>query len=565
MSEITTNKTLRVAIMCNGFHWQHWQECVFKELQQVKGVEVVLLIQPADGQSSGRSFGKRLVKARWSTLLYRKYRQQGFGSAAMKVVHMKSSLGKIPVLNCAVKTKKYVEYFHSEDISKIKQYDVDVIIRLGFNILKGEILHCAKHGIWSFHHGDEEKYRGGPPALWEIVNDEKTMGVVLQRLTEKLDGGFILKKGCYKLWKHSLADSIDGALIDSAIWPAQLCRKLIRGQLDVAQGYQSKTTAKVYKYPNNWQYLRFRLKLWRNKMRFHQEELNKHEEWNIGVLNYPISEFLKERPNQNVRWLPNPAKGSFRADPFGFLHNNELVVLYEKYDGKKGRGVIARLRPKPNNILKRSKTILDNEQHLSYPFIVQKDGKTYVIPESFMSKQVMLYELSSDLDSLEPKCVLLDQPLLDPTLVYYNDLWWMMGTLPPNTNVGLYLFYSENLEGPYQPHQMNPVKSDIGNARPGGTPFVHEGQLYRPAQDSSETYGGRIIINRVLQLDKHDYQEEFVKYIDPLPGGPHNLGVHTISAVGDLTLVDGKRFIINQDKQRANLRRKVQKLLGRKW
>jgi len=93
---------------------------------------------------------------------------------------------------------------------------------------------------------------------------------------------------------------------------------------------------------------------------------------------------------------------------------------------------------------------------------------------------------------------------------------------------------------------------------------MHEGQLYRPAQDSSETYGGRLVINRVVQLDTHDYREEFVKCIEPLPGGPHKAGIHTISAVGpNFTLVDGKRFITDQNKRRATLKRKINKLLGR--
>jgi len=509
MSEETENGALRVAIMCNGARWQFWQERVFDELQRVPQLEVVLLIQPKEGRTNERSLPVRLATASWGTLLYRRYRQKGLGSTAMKRVNMTQPLLQIPSLKCAVTVKKQAEYFSAEDMHAIKRYQLDVVIRLGFNIIKGDILDCAKHGIWSFHHGDEEKYRGGPPALWEIMNGEKTMGVILQRLTEKLDGGFILKKGCYKLSDHSLSDSIDAAMIDSAIWPAQLCRRLIRGQLDAAQGYKSQAHGKIYKYPNNLQYLRLRVKLWRNKIRFHQEELNKHEEWNIGVLNYPISECLKQRPNQNVRWLPNPAKGSYRADPFGFLHNEELVVLYEKYDGKKGRGVIARLRPKPDNVLKRSKTILDNVQHLSYPYVVQRNGKTYVIPESFSSGQVTLYELSEDMDSMEPRGVMLDEPL-------------------------------------------------------GGTPFMHEGQLYRPAQDSSETYGGRLVINRVVQLDTHDYREEFVKCIEPLPGGPHKAGIHTISAVGpNFTLVDGKRFITDQNKRRATLKRKINKLLGR--
>ena len=40
------------------------------------------------------------------------------------------------------------------------------------------------------------------------------------------------------------------------------------------------------------------------------------------------------------------------------------------------------------------------------------------------------------------------------------------------------------------------VKTDVRSARPAGTPFVYQGELYRPAQDCSRTYGGSIVIHR---------------------------------------------------------------------
>ncbi len=47
----------------------------------------------------------------------------------------------------------------------------------------------------------------------------------------------------------------------------------------------------------------------------------------------------------------------------------------------------------------------------------------------------------------------------------------------------------EGLEGPWEPHRRNPVKCDVRGSRPAGTPFVHGGELYRPAQDGSKRYG----------------------------------------------------------------------------
>ena len=61
----------------------------------------------------------------------------------------------------------------------------------------------------------------------------------------------------------------------------------------------------------------------------------------------------------------------------------------------------------------------------------------------------------------------------------------------------LHIWWSDDLFGQWRPHAANPVKIDARSARPAGTPFVHAGTLYRPAQDCSHTYGGAVAICRV--------------------------------------------------------------------
>lgn len=82
--------------------------------------------------------------------------------------------------------------FPVEIIEKIKQ-TCDVVVLLGFNrILTGKILHAASFGVMSFHGADINKYRGRPGQFFEWINNEKQVGVTLQKLNESLDGGKIL-------------------------------------------------------------------------------------------------------------------------------------------------------------------------------------------------------------------------------------------------------------------------------------------------------------------------------------------------------------------------------------
>jgi hypothetical protein len=294
-------------------------------------------------------------------------------------------------------------------------------------------------------------------------------------------------------------------------------------------------------------------------VRFHRAQLKEHEEWNVGVLYQPIHHLLEERPSLNVQWLPAPAKGAFRADPFGYVGSDgQLNMLYERYDRATGKGDLNRLRPKRDNILKRSRAMLTLPTHLSYPYVVNTrdtngDPVVYVIPENAAGGGVDLYRVRADNEALELVQRLLDVPLYDPTVFEHEGRWWMMGTLAPLTNVHLVIYHAPSLFGPWTPHAHNPVKCDIRTARPAGTPFVHEGVLYRPSQDSSSTYGHRVVINRIEELTPDRFREVAVKTVGPLGATSWNKGFHTVSAVGDLTLVDGKRYV-HSPEQEARVR-----------
>jgi len=75
---------------------------------------------------------------------------------------------------------------------RIRSYHLDVLVRLGFRILRGGILQAARYGVWSYHHGDNKVNRGGPPGFWEVLEGHAVTGSILQRLNDELDNGTVL-------------------------------------------------------------------------------------------------------------------------------------------------------------------------------------------------------------------------------------------------------------------------------------------------------------------------------------------------------------------------------------
>ena len=85
--------------------------------------------------------------------------------------------------------------YKKEDLNKIIDNDIDVLIRCGSGILRGEILNICKFGVISFHHGDNQEFRGSPAGFWETYFQVEKTGFIIQRLNNELDGGDVLFKG----------------------------------------------------------------------------------------------------------------------------------------------------------------------------------------------------------------------------------------------------------------------------------------------------------------------------------------------------------------------------------
>ncbi|GAC1304242.1 MAG: hypothetical protein NVSMB19_14900 [Vulcanimicrobiaceae bacterium] len=261
--------------------------------------------------------------------------------------------------------------------------------------------------------------------------------------------------------------------------------------------------------------------------------------WAVGTIDAPIEALLARDPP--IRWhrdLGHP----FLADPFG-LPERDDIVLCENMNVARGKGEIVAIT------LDGSRAPLDvltHEAHLSYPFVFVADGVTYMLPEMHEANKLELYRVDTAPLGVRHVRTLLDIDACDATIVRVRDRWWLFcsraSALP---DINLFIYYADALDGPWHAHALNPVKTDVRGARPGGTPFFVGEQLYRPAQDCSLSYGGALALNRVDVLTPVAFEETTVRRIAPDPAGPYPHGLHTLSAGGTRCYVDGRRDAFN--------------------
>jgi len=537
---------LRFGVLCSGTKFHKWQiESIQKLLGN--GHQLVILIMD-DRKPETNKNEKRIKKYLSKNSLFHLFNRFFSHPSEKKIIELHPEMPEASILKCTVDKKGYSEYFSSQDVEKIRSYELDFILRFGFNIIRGEILNTAKYGIWSFHHDDERKYRGGPPCFWEIYFKDDITGAILQRLTGKLDSGIILKKGYLRTIKNSYALNLNQILAMTSSWPVLVADEIIHN------GYQCEPSeesfAPVYRIPGNRKMLVFLLRLWWNKLIYHYWDLFRPETWNVGLIRHPIHEIalnqITLRP-EDIIWLRIFANSTYLADPYGFIVNNKLHILVEDYDYSKGKAIISEIIwDPPRNSFTAPIRIIEEGKHLSYPFIVEHQKAIYCIPESYQKGNVGLYKRNFSEEAFVEDHILLDNiDAIDPTLIFFNNQWWLFFTSREFSRSHLFIYYSDTLTGRYEPHHKNPVKMDVRSARPAGTPFIYEGNLYRPAQDCSKTYGGRVAINKVITLTPDEFDEFPVNYVSPIPGTLYSKGLHTISSVGNYTLIDGKRFHFN--------------------
>jgi len=539
-------KGLTFGVMCSGTVFQKWQAEAIHLLVQ-DGHDLTLLI--VDGRAEpARKAGKPVVPRHKYSFLWRLANKLLFNHEQKAMVEMEYELRNIAKRVCFINEDNFSEYFSDEDVTSIKFANLDFILRFGFNIIRGEILNAAKYGVWSFHHDDEEKYRGGPPGFWPIYKNDPVSAAMMQRLTEKLDSGIILKKAWLKTLFHSYRTNLDVLLFVSSLWPADLANQIrLQGY---SPGVPSDTTATVYKVPGNIKMFIFLLKLLKNRIIFYWNDLFRAERWNVGIINRSIQEVAftdVEIGSENVLWMKERSSRNYFADPAGFIEENKVHILMEDYSYSENKAHISEavFDPLTNSFSVPLKSI-ESKEHLSYPFIFVHGQHIYCLPESYRYGYIGLYKRNYSEGIFVEDHVLLDHiDAVDPTLIYHNDKWWLFFTLRKHSNTHLYIYYADELEGEYKPHPANPVKMDIRSSRPAGLPFIFEGQLYRPSQDCSESYGKRVAINRIIKLTESEFEEEFVKNIGPLMNCRYSKGIHTVFGLGRYTLIDAKRTKFN--------------------
>ena len=536
---------MKFGVLCNGNIFQQWQVETINRLVGAGHSCSLLIVNANVVEHPG--FRQKLLHYPYSKALYRAWFRFMVRPEAKKSVDISGLFPESDEISCLTTKKGYAEYFDKKDIESIKPYNLDFILRFGFGIIKGEILDAAKYGVWSYHHDDDRKYRGVPTGFWEIMFGDPVNAAILQRLTNKLDSGLILRKAYFKTINHSWEANINNLFFGSTEWPLQVCTEIENGNIAFLSVANSPESV-IYKLPGNLKMLHFLIRLATNKIIFQYRDLFLTEKWNVGIIPVSIEKLIKPGTFsiQEPTWLRIKTKKSiYHADPFGVLKNGKFKIVCEEYDYRTAKGVLVSFQVEPQSFKIEKKTIaLEREYHLAFPYLFENEGNYYCIPENSEGGNVDLYRFDPPSGKLFFEQALVENlKAVDATLFNYNGFWWLFFTDRVSTNERLHIWYSTDFLGPYLPHANNPVKVDVRSSRPAGNPFLLDGKLLRPSQDCAKHSGNRITVNEILRLSPTEFSEAEYAILCPSKTSKYADGMHTVCVADGAVIVDGKREV----------------------
>lgn len=280
--------------------------------------------------------------------------------------------------------------------------------------------------------------------------------------------------------------------------------------------------------------------------------ISKKGEWAIGI--YTGSSPLIFSSPQTVKNPVLTAKdisdipAAFVADPFMIREGSTWYMFFEVLNKKTNQGDIGLATSDDGMSWTYKKIVLNEEFHLSYPYVFKWNNEFYMVPETYQDNSVRLYRAIDFPEKWSFVTTLLKGIYVDSSIFQHNEKWWILTEPNPLENNMLALYYADKLTGPWIEHPMSPViKDDPNIARPGGRVIIFDNRIFRYAQDDEPSYGNQVWAFEITKLTTTNYEE---KQVDKFPilkadgtgwngKGMHHIDPHQIGENQWIAAVDG--------------------------
>ena len=261
--------------------------------------------------------------------------------------------------------------------------------------------------------------------------------------------------------------------------------------------------------------------------------------WNIGIRKRQDGIFSK---GKKFKILKNPWWG-WLADPFIIKKDGRTYIFAEVWNYFRQWGSIA-YAEYSNGKIGKWKSVISEFYHLSYPHLWEENGQIYMCAETNESQSLYLYK-AVDFPNKWAKFKIIKDNIICADSTFLKDknsknkycFTFVIGNegkghLSRITCDDKYNFINETLD----------ITDDMRYARPGGAFINYENKIVRVAQNCSESYGQSIFFMEVNKNAFGVYKEKimFERKIEDITNdaGLKPIGMHTYNFSEDYEVTD---------------------------
>ncbi|MGA7834941.1 MAG: hypothetical protein WCA31_06990, partial [Acidimicrobiales bacterium] len=147
------NPPLRIGVLLDTKILPAWFERALEQIVDSNFARLELAVLNGDAQR--KSTGQRRRQGLLFTLYERwDNRRIADSEDPLRGVDGSAYLENVESITVTPVTKGAVQHFPEDAIRRIREMRLDVLVRLGFKALRGEILQAARYGVWSWSGGD---------------------------------------------------------------------------------------------------------------------------------------------------------------------------------------------------------------------------------------------------------------------------------------------------------------------------------------------------------------------------------------------------------------------------
>ena len=162
------SEKLRIGILLDAYEIPAWIYHSIEQIHHSDYAEFSLIILNKEVKVVNKNKGRRKNENPIVYRLFNRFDERLFirGHNALESKNAEELLTGVPVIKVRPEEKGMESHFEARDIDEIHHFTLDVLIKIGFDSLCGDILTASKHGVWAY------QFPNSPHGFWEVIKSD---------------------------------------------------------------------------------------------------------------------------------------------------------------------------------------------------------------------------------------------------------------------------------------------------------------------------------------------------------------------------------------------------------